>query len=128
MRALGWGAQRTGRFLGRYFFALAFLRLFLEREMQHHPKKHHLDRRADAIVNTNRGAVDDVLSTAQVADWLGISTQFLEIGRCKDYGPKFIRIGARAIRYRRADVVKWLEARTHESTAEYSRRRVNAEA
>lgn len=96
--------------------------------MQHHPKKHHLDRRADAIASINDGAPNDLLSTAEVADWFGCSVQWLEIGRGKDYGPRFVRITARTIRYRRADVVAWLKARSHKSTAEYGRRRVSAEA
>jgi hypothetical protein len=89
---------------------------------------HHIDRRAGRIAAEEKGRDDEVLSTAQVADWLGISPQWLEIGRGKNYGPGFVRVSARVIRYRRADVVKWLEARTHKSTAEYSRRRVDAEA
>jgi predicted DNA-binding transcriptional regulator AlpA len=85
------------------------------------PKKHHLDRRAAAIIAVDVGADDELLSTRQVADWLGVSTQWLEIGRCKKYGPKFMRIGPRVIRYRRGDVLEWLKARTHASTAEYGR-------
>jgi predicted DNA-binding transcriptional regulator AlpA len=85
------------------------------------PKKHHLDRRAATIIAIDVGADDELLSTPQVADWLGVSTQWLEIGRCKKCGPKFMRIGPRVIRYRRGDVLEWLKARTHASTAEYGR-------
>jgi hypothetical protein len=53
------------------------------------PKRHHIDRRAYRIVAGDAGADDDLMSTRQVADWLGISTQWLEIGRCKNYGPRF---------------------------------------
>jgi predicted DNA-binding transcriptional regulator AlpA len=86
------------------------------------PKKHHLDRRADSIVAADAGADDELLSTREVAGWLGVSTQWLEIGRCKKYGPKFTRVGPRVIRYRRGDVREWLKARAHASTAEYGRR------
>ena len=87
--------------------------------MQATPKKHHLDRRADAIACANAGIADDLLSTAELAQWLGCSAQWLEIGRGKNYGPKFVRVTGRTIRYRRADVLEWLETRTHKSTAEY---------
>jgi predicted DNA-binding transcriptional regulator AlpA len=84
------------------------------------PTKHHLDRRADQISAADVGADDDLLTTRQVADWLGVSTQWVEIGRGKNYGPPFTRLTARSIRYLRGDVLKWLKERTHASTAEYA--------
>lgn len=86
------------------------------------PTKHHLDRRADKIVAADVGADDELLTTRQVADWLSVSTQWIEIGRSRHYGPEFTRVGPRVIRYRRGDVLKWLRERTHASTAEYSTR------
>jgi hypothetical protein len=53
------------------------------------------------------------------AEWLGVSIQFLEIGRHRGYGPKFVRIGPARIRYRRAEILAWLEARTFASTSQY---------
>jgi predicted DNA-binding transcriptional regulator AlpA len=88
--------------------------------VQHSPKSHHIDRRADQIVAGAVGAGDDLLDTRQVADWLGVSIQWVEIGRSKNYGPPFKRLTARTVRYLRADVLKWLKARTHASTAEYA--------
>ena len=84
------------------------------------PKKHHLDRRAAAIVAQDTGADDQLLSTRDLAEWLGVSTQFLEIGRHKGYGPKFTRLAPRDIRYRRADVRAWLAERVHSATSEYA--------
>jgi predicted DNA-binding transcriptional regulator AlpA len=86
------------------------------------PRSHHIDRRADAIVAVDVGADDELLSTQAVANWLGVSTQWLEIGRHHGYGPKFQTISQRCIRYRRGDVIEWLKARTYASTAEYGRR------
>jgi predicted DNA-binding transcriptional regulator AlpA len=83
-------------------------------------KHHHLDRRADKIVAADVGADDELLTTRQLANWLGVSTQFLEIGRSKKYGPQFVRVGPRYIVYRRGDVLTWLKERTHASTAEYA--------
>jgi hypothetical protein len=84
-------------------------------------KRHHLDRRADKIMAAAIDAADDdLLTTAQVADWFGISAEWLEIGRSKNYGPKFTRIGPHTIRYRRDDCRKFLKARTFASTAEYA--------
>ena len=83
------------------------------------PRKHHLDRRASMLAEIGAGAPDDLLTTRDVAEWLGVSVQFLEIGRHRGYGPKFVRIGPARIRYRRSDVLAWLEDRTFASTSQY---------
>jgi hypothetical protein len=83
------------------------------------PPKHHLDRRAFRLIEDGVGNLDDLLSTEELARWLGVSIQWVEIGRHRGYGPKFKRIGRYRIRYLRNDVLAWLEGRTHASTAEY---------
>ena len=88
---------------------------------RHRPKFHLLDRRAQYIGDQAIGANPEIfLNTKQLADWLGVSVQWLEIGRCKGYGPPYRRIGQKAIRYRVGDVLPWLEERYHKSTAEYA--------
>ena len=60
--------------------------------------------------------------SGELAEWLGVSKQFLEIGRGKkSYGPRFIKLSPRKIRYRRTDVLVWLEQRSHASTSEYAK-------
>lgn len=84
------------------------------------PKKHHLDRRAHKLLAEGAdGHPDDLLTTSQTAIWLGTSTQWLEIGRSRGFGPKFIRVSPRKVRYRRRDVLFWLEERTYQSTQDY---------
>ena len=98
---------------------------------QHHPKRHHLDRRADKIAAEAAGASDDeLLSTKQVAEWLCVSEQWLEIGRSKKYGPEFRVMGPRMVKYQRGDVRAWLDARKHSCTSEYlpARRKAKAAA
>ena len=85
------------------------------------PKTHHIDRRANTITAVDIGADDELLSTKQVAAWLGVSTQFLEIGRSRGYGPRFTKISPRQVRYLRGDVMAWLRQRTHASTAGYAK-------
>ena len=87
---------------------------------QRRPSRHHLDRRADRLIEDgSTGQPDDLLSTVKLAKWLGTSTQWLEIGRSRGYGPTFIRISPRMVRYRRKDVLKWLAERSYHSTGEY---------
>lgn len=53
---------------------------------------------------------DKLLTTDEVATWLGIQKCTLEKARSTRLGdyPPFVRIG-RAVRYRRADVEAWLQ-------------------
>jgi predicted DNA-binding transcriptional regulator AlpA len=77
--------------------------------------RHHLDRRAGqllASITTSPTTADQLLNTKQVAALLGVSEQWLEAGRSKGYGPPFVRLGPRCIRYPRDELVKWIKARS----------------
>jgi len=80
------------------------------------PTRHHLDWRAGGLAESAKGnADDDLLTTRQIAEWLGVSTQWCDIGRSKTktggYGPPSIKLSPRCVRYRRGDVVAWLKER-----------------
>jgi hypothetical protein len=54
-----------------------------------------------------------LLSTRELARLLGVSVPYLEKGRACGYGPAYIRLAGsggvgRTVRYRRADVERWL--------------------
>jgi predicted DNA-binding transcriptional regulator AlpA len=85
------------------------------------PKKFHFDKRADAIATQGKGNDDDLLSTPEVAEWFGVSEPWLENGRAYGYGPPFVRLGPRKIKYRRGNCRDWLLQRLHQSTSEYAR-------
>jgi predicted DNA-binding transcriptional regulator AlpA len=87
-----------------------------------HSKKLHLDRRAGQLraEGEAEGAPDDLLTVREVAAWLGMSEQWLALGRRKGYGPVFIRLSPQDIRYRRSAVLQWLREREYRSTIEYS--------
>ena len=89
----------------------------------------HLDRRVEAIISSvGEGSDDDLLTTLQIANWLGTSTQWVELGRAKGYGPPFMKIAAQVVRYRRSAVIAWLKDREYARTSEYTadRRRKKA--
>jgi predicted DNA-binding transcriptional regulator AlpA len=84
--------------------------------------KHHNDRWAHQRIDQVNNTESEIYTTFQLADMIQVSVAWLEIGRSRGYGPKFIRISPRMVRYSRTDVVKWLESRAHQHTAEYIRR------
>jgi hypothetical protein len=87
---------------------------------RHQPKFLLLDRRAQQIASVAIGADPDVLlDSKQLAEWLGVSVIWLEIGRCKKYGPPFRKLNTKTVRYHVGDCLKWLETRKYQSTSEY---------
>jgi predicted DNA-binding transcriptional regulator AlpA len=81
-------------------------------------RKHHLDKRAGAIADGHSdGDPDDLLSTRALALWLGVTEQWLESGRLKGFGPPFVKLSPKLVRYRRSDIVKWLRSRTQRAKA-----------
>jgi hypothetical protein len=87
------------------------------------PKRHNLDRFADDLIgNLANRDPDELLDSRTLARLIHVSVPWLEIGRLpKDpndpskghrYGPDFVRINKRVIRYRVRDVLKWLGARS----------------
>ena len=85
------------------------------------PQRLHLDRRAHAIAERIAHLPDDTtLTTVQVADWLGVSAEWLQIGRHKGYGPPFAKLGPNLIRYRVSEIRRWLDERIHRRTLEYT--------
>jgi predicted DNA-binding transcriptional regulator AlpA len=89
--------------------------------VRHQPNFLLLDRRALHIANLGIGADPELLiDTKQVAEWLGVSVQWAEIGRSRGYGPPYKKLGRKSIRYRVGDILIWLEDRSHKSTADYA--------
>lgn len=54
---------------------------------------------------------DALLTEVQAADLLSLSVRTLQAWRTKMFGPAFVRAG-RAIRYRRRDLLAWMDANT----------------
>lgn len=54
---------------------------------------------------------DRLLSRDEIEDLFGLSRRWLELAAWRGDGPPLIRISRRMVRYRRSDVVAWLDAR-----------------
>lgn len=64
------------------------------------------------------GDLPDLATRAQVAEYTQTSIPTLARWHGEGKGPKVITFGARTVRYRREDVLAWLEASERKSTAE----------
>ena len=53
---------------------------------------------------------DALLRPSQVAQLLGLRPSALDAWRHRGRGPRFVRVSARCVRYRRRDLVSWTEA------------------
>ncbi|MBK5958438.1 hypothetical protein CCR97_09480 [Rhodoplanes elegans] len=59
--------------------------------------------------NSTISSGDTLLDERQAAELLNLSCRTLQAWRAVDAGPRFIRAG-RAVRYRRTDLLAWVEA------------------
>lgn len=62
---------------------------------------------------------DQLLTTKQAAQILGVSIAFLERDRWAGARVPFVKIGSRAVRYRHSDLLAYIESCTYYSTSQY---------
>jgi hypothetical protein len=75
-------------------------------------------RRAHRLIAANFHP-EERITTKELATWLGVSEQMLEINRHNGVGPTYERVGPKAIRYRIGTVLTYLKSTQHKSTSEY---------
>lgn len=54
--------------------------------------------------------MSNLMTTSEAADYLASTKTTLEQWRARNDGPPFVKMG-RSVRYRRADLDQWIEAR-----------------
>lgn len=69
-------------------------------------------------METPQQQLQRLLKTPEAAAYLGIAAATLETWRCRGGGPKYRKVGKRAVRYAPADLDAWLAERTRESTSD----------
>ena len=62
--------------------------------------------------------LDRLLTETEAAQFIGFSIRALQGWRVKGGGPRFVKISARAVRYRRRDLIAWAEARLRSNTSQ----------
>lgn len=58
-----------------------------------------------------------LINEIEAAKFLGYSVRALQNWRVRGGGPKFVKVSARSIRYRRIDLKAWIEARLQSNTS-----------
>jgi predicted DNA-binding transcriptional regulator AlpA len=72
-------------------------------------------------MKANGSTPEALLSSEQVAAWLGLKPQTLRAWRLQGKGPRYCRLGDSTkapCAYRKRDVETWLQERTYRHTAE----------
>ena len=58
-----------------------------------------------------------LLTEAEAAKLLKFTPRFLQARRVRGDGPAYVSVSSRAVRYRRSDLVAWIEERVRTSTS-----------
>lgn len=76
----------------------------------------HLDRRAaDLAERVASRPGDHLLTMSELAAWLGVSEVTVKRWHHSGIGPRATRVGLRAVRFRKDDVVRWLDERARQT-------------
>ena len=77
-----------------------------------------LDKRAAQITAllSTAGPDDLLLSTPEAAMLLGVSAQWLELGRVQSYGPVFVALSPRSVKYSLRSLRAFIAERTTTTT------------
>lgn len=65
-----------------------------------------------------RQMTSPLLTEAEAASYLRFTQRALQAWRCQGRGPRFVKISARAVRYRLEDLEQWIADRLRSSTWE----------
>lgn len=72
----------------------------------------------DNNLPTDPDFFDRLLNEKEAADFLSYTVRALQNWRVRGGGPRFVKVSARSIRYRRRDLLAWIEAHLQSSTSE----------
>ena len=64
------------------------------------------------------GDLDSLWPEAPAANFLGLQTRTMQSYRQNRRGPVFVRISSRCVRYRKRDLIAWVESRLCTSTSD----------
>jgi predicted DNA-binding transcriptional regulator AlpA len=62
--------------------------------------------------------LDRLIDEREAARFLCYSVRALQNWRVRGGGPRFVKVSGRSVRYRRRDLIAWIEERTRNNTSE----------
>lgn len=65
--------------------------------------------------------LDRLIGEIEAASFIGYTVRALQNWRVRGGGPRFVKVSARSIRYRRRDLIAWAEALLVSSTSDMSK-------
>ena len=74
-----------------------------------HTNEHR--HRSEAQTPSLRSDPDQLYDTSQVARFTSLSETYLRQMRVSGGGPRYLKLTAKAVRYRASDVLAWIDAR-----------------
>ena len=57
-----------------------------------------------------------ILRTVEAAEYIGLTASSLEKMRGRGCGPRFVKLGSRAVGYRLDDIDRWIDAQRRKTT------------
>lgn len=75
-------------------------------------------RLEDIPVQPDPDYYDRLINENEAAIFVGYTVRALQNWRVRGGGPRFVKVSARSIRYRRRDLIEWAESRLVSSTSE----------
>jgi len=73
---------------------------------------------AESPVQSDPDYYDRLINEDKAAQFVGYTIRALQNWRVRGGGPRFVKVSARSIRYRRRDLVAWIESHLVTSTSE----------
>lgn len=70
------------------------------------------------VLENDPDFLDRLINEHEAASFIGHSVRTLQKWRVTGQGPKYVRISARSIRYRRRELINWCEVRLQRHTGE----------
>ncbi len=78
-----------------------------------------LDEQYKDTLQRDPDFLDRNLTEKEAAAFIGYTPRALQSWRLKGGGPKFVKVSARSIRYRRRELLKWANERLVASTSQH---------
>ena len=80
--------------------------------------KQHAMKTSGGAASSRSGSPLPLLTESEAAKYLSLTNRALQAWRCQGRGPRFVKISARAVRYRLEDLERWVEERLRRSTSD----------